>query len=144
MSISSGTNALNPARANNRMPISSYLRSNKKVSRRRRRRRQINMPSNGNFQEQPSMSSYQQMFPGQSYMPSQDMSLNQQYFPSAQEQLNPALNPSYYQMPATPTSAIFQHGQVYATMDPQFFIQVQISSGSNGNGKESISKSIHH
>ena len=119
-------------------PVGAFPRSNKKVSRRRRRRRrQMNMPINGNFQPDLSQIPNQQMYPDTSYMqsPTQQFYPSQQQLPIQAEQLNPTLNANYYQMPSYPTSAIFQDGQVYQTMDPQFTIQVQISAGSNGNGK---------
>lgn len=100
------------------------------------------MPVNGNFpngfqQQIPN----QQMYPDASFVPSQGQP-QQQMFPTQQqipfqaEQLNPTLNPNYYQMPSYPTSTTFQDGQIYQTMDPQFTIQAQISSGANGNGEK--------
>ncbi|CAF4476724.1 unnamed protein product, partial [Rotaria sp. Silwood2] len=82
----------------------------------------------------------QPMFPNQQFLPDQQQQMlpsqplfpNQQLLPN-QQQLNPALNPNYYQMPLYPTSTVFQDGQIYPTMDPQFSIQAQISSGPNGN-----------
>jgi len=43
-------------------------------------------------------------------------------------------------MPSFPSSVIFENGQVYPTMDPQFSIQAQISAGPNGNRKKWITK----
>ena len=64
----------------------------------------------------------------------------QQLLPSQQQQLNPALNPNYYQQPAFPTSSIFQDGQFYPTMDPQFSVQARISPGPNGNGTRPLDR----
>ena len=106
---------------------------NKKLSRRRRRRRQVQVqvPTNINPQQQ-------HMFPPQPVILSQNqqMTINQQQqpLPMQQQSFNPLFNPNYYQMPMFPSSAIFQDGQIYPTMDPQFSIQAQISSGPNGNG----------
>lgn len=127
----------------------------------RRRRRQINMPlPDQNFQQQPNLpfqqpqiqspgqiqpyqQQQQQVLPFQQpqmqspeqIQPYQQQQQQQQILPfQQQQQLNPALNPSYYQLPNYPTSAIFQDGQFYPTMDPSFSIQAQISTGSTGSG----------
>ncbi|CAF4797579.1 unnamed protein product [Rotaria sp. Silwood1] len=76
----------------------------------------------------------QQMLPNQPLLPTQQQQMmpTQQFLPN-QQQFDPNLNPSFNPMPIYPTSAIFQDGQIYPTMDPQFSIQAQISSGPNGN-----------
>ncbi|CAM2714920.1 unnamed protein product [Rotaria socialis] len=89
-------------------------------------------------QQQPMLPNQQQpMFPNQQQPmlpnPQQPMLPNQQLLPSLQDQLNPTLNPSYYQMPPIMMSAVFQDGQMYPTMDPQFFIQAQVATGPSGN-----------
>jgi hypothetical protein len=150
--------------------VPEYFRSGKKLSR-RRRRRQLNMQQNGNFQglqqfpnQQQQMSmgqpfispQSQQMMPPQEMLPNQQFQQqqqqqqqqpqlinNQQLLPMQQDQLNPTLNPSYYQMPLLPTSGIFQDGQVYPTMDPEFTIQAQIAAGPNGNGNKQRLRSRH-
>lgn len=66
-------------------------------------------------------------------IPFQQQQQQQQVLPFQQQQLNPVLNPNYYQLPNYPTSAIFQDGQSYPTMDPNFFIQAQVSAGPSGN-----------
>ncbi|UJR14861.1 hypothetical protein I4U23_001846 [Adineta vaga] len=119
---------------------------NKKLPRRRRRRRQLNVPPNMNYQQQqqqmfPSQpllpnDQQQQMFPSQPSLPNdqQQQILPNQQLPMMQQQpLNPTQNPNYYQIPTFPSSGIFQDGQIYPTMDPEFSIQAQISSGPNGN-----------
>ncbi|CAF1590334.1 unnamed protein product, partial [Adineta ricciae] len=120
---------------------------NKNVPRRRRRRRQLNIPPNINFQQQQQMPLVQQqqqipLVQQQQQLPiiqqQQQIPLvqQQQQLPIVQQQqqpLNPTQNPSYYQIPTFPSSAIFQDGQIYPTMDPTFSIQAQISSGPNGN-----------
>jgi hypothetical protein len=154
-------------------PIQQFPRSaagpNKKLPRRRRRRRQLNIPPNGNFQQQQFLpiqqqqqilpiqqqqqilpiQQQQQILPiqqQQQILPIQQQQQilpiqqqqpqilpNQQLLPNLQ-QLNPTLNPNYYQMSMFPSSAIFQNGQSYPTMDPQFYVQAQISPGPSGNG----------
>ncbi|CAF5196341.1 unnamed protein product, partial [Rotaria sp. Silwood1] len=59
-------------------------------------------------------------------LPDPQMFPNQPFLPNP-EQFDPNLNPSFNPMPIYPTSAIFQDGQIYPTMDPQFSIQAQIS-----------------
>jgi len=89
-------------------------------------------------QQQPILPIQQQqqqpILPIQQQQPILPIQQQQPILPIQQQQLNPTLNPSYYQMPAFPTSAIFQDGQFYPTMDPQFSIQAQISAGPTGNG----------
>ena len=109
---------------------------------RHRRRRQMNMPfPDQNFQQQqqqqpnlpfqqPPMQSPEQILPYQQQQQPQVLPFQQQ---QQQQQLNPVLNPNYYQLPNYPTSAIFQDGQSYPTMDPNFFIHAQVSSGPTGN-----------
>jgi len=105
-----------------------------------RRRRQMNIPPNTNFQpqqfpqqqlpNQPILPIQQQQLPNQPILPIQQQQLpNQQILPTQQLQFNPTYNPM-------PSSAIFQNGEVYPTMDPQFSIQAQIAAGPNGNGKK--------
>ncbi|CAF3692677.1 unnamed protein product [Rotaria sordida] len=93
------------------------FQSDKKES---RHRRQINIPSNINFQSQQ--------------LP------NQQILPIQQQQ---QLNPNLYQMPSYQSSIIFQNGQTYPTMDPQFSVQAQVSTGSQGNIVTLISRSMN-
>ena len=78
--------------------------------------------------QQPPMQSPEQILPYQQQQQPQVLPFQQQ-----QQQLNPVLNPNYYQLPNYPTSAIFQDGQSYPTMDPNFFIHAQVSSGPTGN-----------
>ena len=110
---------------------------NKNVPRRRRRRRQLNIPPNINFQQQQQIPIIQQQQQIPLVQQQQQIPLvQQQQLPIIQQQqqpLNPTQNPSYYQIPTFPSSAIFQDGQIYPTMDPTFSIQAQISSGPNGN-----------
>jgi len=127
----------------------------------------VKIPPNINFQQQQQIlpnqqqqifpNQQQQIFPNQQQqiLPNQQQQIlpnqQQQILPNQQQQilpnqpfvptqqlLNPTLNPSYYQIPAFPSSAIFQDGQFYPTMDPQFSIQAQISPGPNGNGTYTI------
>jgi hypothetical protein len=90
------------------------------------RRRQVNIPPNTNFQPQ--------QFP-QQLLPTQQQQLlpNPEILPNQQQ----PFNPNYNQM-SFPSSATFQNGQVYPTMDPQFSVQAQVSAGPNGNGKKAI------
>lgn len=99
-------------------------------------------------QQQQQMLPAQSMQPNQPYslLPQQQQQQQEQQIPLPQQaqpnqqvqlqpqQLNPTLNPSYYQLPSFPSSGIFQDGQIYPTMDPEFSIQAQISSGPTGNG----------
>jgi hypothetical protein len=39
-------------------------------------------------------------------------------------------------VPIFPSRAIFENGQVYPTLDPQFSIQAQVSGGPNGYSKK--------
>ena len=173
LGMSTGANTFGSSGFNQAQMVPQYLRSGKKLSR-RRRRRQLNMQPNGNFQGLQQFPNQQQIPLGQPFIPSQSQQQNpsqgmvpnqqllfqqqqqqsppinnQQLLPMQQEQLNPTLNPSYYQLPALPTSGTFQDGQIYPTMDPDFAIQAQISSGPNGNGNEQtfVSRSLpvlHH
>ncbi|CAF4181530.1 unnamed protein product [Rotaria sp. Silwood2] len=83
-----------------------------------RRRRQINTPSNTNFQSQQ-------------YSPKQ--------YPNQQQQQNP----NYYPMFSHQPSTIFQNDQIYPTMDPQYSIQAQISSGAQGNIVTLVGRSMN-
>ncbi|CAF1122677.1 unnamed protein product [Rotaria sordida] len=91
-------------------------------------------PTQQQQQQQQPILPPQQFFPTQQQQQQQQQQPilpNQQLLPT--QQLNPTLNPNYYQMPPYPASTIFQDGQIYPTMDPQFSIQAQVSSGPNGN-----------
>jgi hypothetical protein len=113
-----------------------------------RRRRQVNIPPNINFQPQ--------QFPQQQLPNQQQQILNQQILPPQQQPILPnqqqpilpnqqqpilpnqqqPFNPNYNQMTPFPSLAIFQNGETYPTMDPQFTVQAQISAGPNGNSKK--------
>ncbi|CAF3799049.1 unnamed protein product [Rotaria sp. Silwood1] len=102
-----------------------------------RRRRQINIASNTNFQSQQYS---QQQMPNQPILPVQQQSSKQQMLPFQQQQ---QFNPNPYQMPSYQSSANFQHGQIYPTMDPQYSIQAQISTGVQGNIVTLIGRSMN-
>ncbi|CAF3466569.1 unnamed protein product [Rotaria socialis] len=72
----------------------------------------------------------QQTFPNQQQQILPIQQQQQPMLPTQKQQFNP---PNYYPTPSYPSSTIFQHGQVYPTMDPQFSVQAQISTGANGN-----------
>jgi hypothetical protein len=80
----------------------------------------------------------QQILPIQQQQQILPIQQQQQILPAQQQLLNPTLNPSYYQVPLFPQSAIFQDGQVYPTMDSDFSILAQISAGPTGNGTYKI------
>jgi hypothetical protein len=84
----------------------------------------------------------QQIFPSvqQNVLPNQ-----QQIFPNVQQNLLPTQQPQMFPsqsnldsntMPVYPSQSLFQHGQIYPTMDPQFSVQAQTSIGPNGNSKK--------
>jgi hypothetical protein len=84
-------------------------------------------------QQQQILPNPQQQLPNQQMLPNQQQQLpNQQVLLTQQQQFNPINNP----ISSFPSSAIFQDGQVYPTMDPQFSIQAQVSAGPNGNSKK--------
>ncbi|CAF2156365.1 unnamed protein product, partial [Rotaria magnacalcarata] len=121
-----------------------------------RRRRQMNIPSNTNFQsqqfpqqqrlpnqqmqpiqqqqmipvQQQMIQQQQQAFPDQQHQILPNQQQQQPMLPTQKQQFNP---PNYYPTPSYPSSTVFQHGQVYPTMDPQFSVQAQISTGTSGN-----------
>ena len=136
---------------------------NKKLPRRRRRRRQqANLSPNTNYQQKqfpqqqmlnqpvlpnqqilpnhpPQMlpNQQQQMLPNQQQqmlpIQQQQILLNQQQPMLSNQQQQP--NPNLYQTSSYPTSATFQNGQTYPTLDPQFTLQAQVSAGTRGPGK---------
>jgi hypothetical protein len=119
-----------------------------------RRRRQMNLPSNPNFQQQKQQQQQQfpqQQLPGQQMMPTQQQQLlNQQILPNQQQMLptqQQQLDPNHYQMSPPPSSSspavmTFQNGQTYPTLDPQFSVQAQVSPGTRGAGKSDINRRI--
>jgi PAX-interacting protein 1 len=129
-----------------------------------RRRRQVNIPPNINFQPQQfpqqQLPNQQQQILNQQILPPQQQPIlpnqqqpilpnqqqpilpNQQQpiLPNQQQPILPnqqqPFNPNYNQMNPFPSLAIFQNGETYPTMDPQFTVQAQISAGPNGNSKK--------
>lgn len=103
----------------------------KKVS---RYRRQMSISPNANF---PSQQYPQQQLPNQQIPPIQQPQTIpfQQQQPVLPPQTQP-FTPNFYPMPSYPSATTFQHGQQYPTMDPQFSVQAQISSGASGNSKK--------
>ena len=120
---------------------------NKKLPRRRRRRRQqANLSPNTNYQQKqfPQQQMLNQpMLPNQQILPNQQQQmlpiqqqqilLNQQQPMLSNQQQQP--NPNLYQTSSYPTSATFQNGQTYPTLDPQFTLQAQVSAGTRGPGR---------
>lgn len=95
-------------------------------------------------QEQPFVPSQQQPF-----IPQQQQQYQMPVFqrapfrldskePRRRRQLNMPPNPNFYPNPSYSSSGIFQNGQIYPTMDPQFSVQAQISSGANGDSKQEV------
>jgi len=133
-----------------------------------RHRRQMNVPPNTNFQMQqqiPFNPQQQQQLPVPQQMPfnPQEQQLQQQQLsaqpivpiqqqpqqmPMPTQPILQAQQPGLNPMASLPTSAIFQNGQVYPTMDPQFNVQAQVASGPSGNSKKSkdlfLFSSIHN
>ena len=133
-----------------------------------RHRRQMNVPPNTNFQMQqqiPFNPQQQQQLPVPQQMPfnPQEQQLQQQQLsaqpivpiqqqpqqmPVPTQPILQAQQPGLNPMASLPTSAIFQNGQVYPTMDPQFNVQAQVASGPSGNSKKSkdlfLFSSIHN
>ncbi|CAF4046657.1 unnamed protein product [Adineta steineri] len=82
----------------------------------------------------------QQQFPQQQLPNPQQQLPNQQILPIQQQQQQ--IDPNYYQMPSS-SLAVFQNGQVYPTMDPQYTVQAQVSPGTRGNVVTLIGRSAN-